>query len=119
MPFAREVSRLESEVKDGERQLDASRGRVREYEDRRDRLQSEVNRLHREHVDRRAEHDAAEARKADTARRLNQLETGLADVRAELDRTEAELACGPCAHGNGDQCAGGARAATRRARTGA
>jgi chromosome segregation protein len=86
-----EVSRLESEVKDGERQLEVSRGRVREYEDRRDRLQAEVNRLHREHVDRRAEHDAAEARKADTARRLHQLETGLADVRAELDRTETEL----------------------------
>src|SRR6202012_3099676 len=54
-----EVSRLESEAKDGERQLEVSRGRVREYEDRRDRLQAEVNRLHREHVDRRAEHDAA------------------------------------------------------------
>jgi chromosome segregation protein len=86
-----ELSRLESEVKDGERQLEVSRGRVREYEDRRDRLQAEVNRLHREHVDRRAEHDAAEARKADTARRLHQLETGLADVRAELQRTDTEL----------------------------
>ncbi len=86
-----DVSRLESEVKEGERQLEASRGRVREYEDRRDRLQGEVNRLHREHVDRRAEHDAAEARKADTARRLHQLETGLTDVRGELDRTECEL----------------------------
>ena len=86
-----EVSRLESEVKDGERQLEASRERVREYEDRRDRFQAEVNRLHREHVDRRAEHDAAEARKADTARRLHQLETGLADLRAELERTETEL----------------------------
>jgi chromosome segregation protein len=86
-----EVSRLESEVKDGERQLEVSRGRVREYEDRRDRLQGEVNRLHREHVDRRAEHDAAEARQADSARRLEQLETGLADVRAELERTQTEL----------------------------
>jgi chromosome segregation protein len=86
-----ELARLDSEVKDGERQLEISRGRVHEYEDRRDRLQGEVNRLHREHVDRRAEHDAAEARKADTARRLHQLETGLADVRAELERTETEL----------------------------
>jgi chromosome segregation protein len=86
-----EVTRLESEVKDGERELEAGRGRVREHEDRRDRLQAEVNRLHREYVDRRAEHDAAEARKADTARRLNQLETGLADVGAELERTETEL----------------------------
>ena len=86
-----EVSRLESEVKDGEHQLEVSRGRVRDHEDRRERFQAEVNRLHREHVDRRAQHDAAEARKADTARRLHQLETGLADVRAELERAETEL----------------------------
>jgi chromosome segregation protein len=86
-----EVSRLDADVKEGERRLESSRGRVRDYEDRRDRLQAEVNRLHREHVDRRAEHDAAEARKADTVRRLQQLETGLADVRSELDRTETEL----------------------------
>jgi chromosome segregation protein len=86
-----EVSRLEAEVKDGERQLEAGRERVREYEDRRDRFQDDVNRLHREYVDRRAEHDSAEARRADTARRLHQLETGLADVRAELERTESEL----------------------------
>jgi chromosome segregation protein len=54
-------------------------------------LQAEVNRLHREHIDRRAEHDSAQARRADAARRLSQLETGLADVRSELDRTETEL----------------------------
>ena len=47
--------------------------------------------MHREHVDRRAEHDSAQARKADAVRRLGQLETGLADVRAELDRTETDL----------------------------
>jgi chromosome segregation protein len=86
-----ELAGLDSEVKDGERELEIGRGRVRDHEDRRDRLQADVNRLHREHVDRRAEHDAAQARKADTARRLHQLETGLADVRAELTRTETEL----------------------------
>jgi len=86
-----EVGRLEAEVKDGERQLDASREQVRDLEDRRERFQTEVNRLHREHVDRRAEHDSAQARRADAARRLSQLETGLADVRSELDRTETEL----------------------------
>jgi chromosome segregation protein len=86
-----EVGRLESEVKHGEHQLEQSRELVRDYEDRRERAQAEVNRLHREHVDRRAEHDSAQARKADAARRLNQLETGLADVRAELDRTETDL----------------------------
>ena len=72
-------------------QLELSHERVREHEDRRDRLQTDVNRLHREHVDRRAELDSAEARKADAARRLGQLETGLADVRGELERTETEL----------------------------
>ena len=86
-----EVSRLESEVKDGERQLEVTRERVRDNEDRRERFQAAMNRLHREHVDRRAEHEAAEARKADSARRLHQLETGLADLRAELERTETEL----------------------------
>jgi chromosome segregation protein len=86
-----EVTRLDTEVKDGERALERSHERVREHEDRRDRLQAEVNRLHREHVDRRAEYDSAQARRADAARRLSQLETGLADLRAELDRTETEL----------------------------
>ena len=51
------------------RKLEHSRERVRDHEDRRDRLQADVNRLHREHVDRRAELDAAQARKADAARR--------------------------------------------------
>ena len=69
----------------------STRERVRDHEDRRDRLQTEVNRLHREHVDRRAELDSAQARSADAARRLAQLETGLADVRAELERTETDL----------------------------
>jgi chromosome segregation protein len=86
-----EVSELESQVKDGERRLDLSRERVRDHEDRRDRSQADVNRLHREHVDRRAEHDAAQARQADTERRLTQLETELAHVRAELERTETDL----------------------------
>jgi len=52
-----EVSRLETEVKNGEQELERRHERMREYEDRRERLQTEVNRLHREHVDRRAEHD--------------------------------------------------------------
>ena len=86
-----EVSRLETEVKNGEQELEQRHERVREYEDRRERLQTEANRLHREHVDRRAEHDSAQARRADAERRLSQLETGLADVTAELDRTETDL----------------------------
>jgi len=64
---------------------------VREREDRRDRLQADVNRLHREHVDRRAELDSARVRSADAARRMTQLETGLADIRTELERAETDL----------------------------
>jgi chromosome segregation protein len=82
---------LAEEVKELERRLELTRERVREHEDRRDRFQMDVNRLHREHVDRRAELDAAEARNVDAARRLTQLETGLADVRAELERTDGDL----------------------------
>jgi len=86
-----QVSSLADEVKELERRQELTRERVREYEDRRDRFQTDVNRLHREHVDRRAELDSAQARTADAARRLAQLETGLADVRAELNRTETDL----------------------------
>ena len=86
-----QVFRLEGEVKKSERGLELTRQRVRDHEDRRDRFQVDVNRLHREHVDRRAALDAAQARTADAARRLNELETALADVRAELGRDETEL----------------------------
>ena len=86
-----QVSRLADEVKDSEYRLELTRELVREHEDRRDRLQTDVNRLHREHVDRRAALDAAQARTADAARRLGALETGLADVRGELERSEADL----------------------------
>jgi chromosome segregation protein len=85
------VSRLEESVRESERGLELTRDRVREHEDRREKCQADVNRLHREHVDRRAAFDAAEARKADAARRLDQLATGIADVRAELERTETDL----------------------------
>jgi chromosome segregation protein len=86
-----QVSGLADEVRDLERRLDLTRERVRDHEDRRDHFQADVNRLHREHVDRRAELDSAHARNTDAARRMAQLETGLADVRAELERTDADL----------------------------
>ena len=86
-----EVGSLADQVKELEGRLELTRERAREHEDRRDRFQTDVNRLHREHVDRRAELDSAQARTADSARRLSQLETGLADVRAELERTESDL----------------------------
>jgi chromosome segregation protein len=86
-----EVAQLAEEVKDSEHKLELTRERVREHEDLRDRLQADVNRLHREHVDRRAAWEAATARTADVARRQSQLETALEDVRLELVRTEADL----------------------------
>jgi chromosome segregation protein len=87
----RHVTQLAESVKESEQRLEITRERVRDYEDRRERFQSDVNRLHREHVDRRAALDAAQARSAEAARRLEQLETGLADVRAELAAAEADL----------------------------
>ncbi len=65
-----EVGRLAAQVADLERNLEITRETVRDHEDRRERSQTDVNRLHREHVDRRAELDAAEARMADAAQRL-------------------------------------------------
>jgi chromosome segregation protein len=85
------VIELADQVKELERQLELTRDGVRDHEDRRDRFQTDVNRLHREHLDRRAAFDAAQARNADAARRLSELETGSADVRAELERTETDL----------------------------
>jgi len=85
------VTQLADDVKESEHRLELTRERVREHEDRRDKIQADVNRLHREHVDRRAALDAAQARTADAARRLGQLETGLEDVRAELARAESDL----------------------------
>jgi chromosome segregation protein len=78
-------------VKNLERELELTRDRARDHEDRRDRFQADVNRLHREHVDRKAELDSAQARTADAARRLAQVETELAEVTEELKRSETEL----------------------------
>jgi chromosome segregation protein len=86
-----QVGALEDAVKELERKLEETRERVRDHEDRRERFQTDVNRLHREHVDRRAELSAAQVRTEDAARRLEQVETELADVRAELSRSETEL----------------------------
>jgi chromosome segregation protein len=86
-----QLSGLQEQVKDLEHRLELTRERVREHEDRRDHFQADVNRLHREHVDRRAELDSAQARSVDAARRMAQLESGLVDVRTELERTETDL----------------------------
>jgi len=86
-----EVGGLADQVKDLERRLELTRQQVRDHEDRRERLQADVNRLHREHVDRRAEFDSAQARSADAARRMAQLETDLGDIRTELERTDVDL----------------------------
>jgi chromosome segregation protein len=86
-----QVDSLQSELKQLEVRLEQTRERVRDHEDRRERCQTEVNRLHREHVDRRAELNSAQVRTDDAARRLEQLESELADVRVELSRSETEL----------------------------
>jgi chromosome segregation protein len=86
-----QLSGLADEVKELEHRLELTRERVRDHEDRRDRFQADVNRLHREHVDRRAEFDSAQARNVDAARRMAQLETGLADVCFKLERAETDL----------------------------
>ena len=96
-----------------------TRERVRDHEDRRDRLQADVNRLHREHVDRRAELDAAQARKADAARRLSQLETGTCGRARRARAHRNGTARGARPHGNRHRCLGGARTAARGARAGA
>jgi chromosome segregation protein len=85
------VNGLAEEVRELERRLELTRERVRDHEDRRDHFQADVNRLHREYVDRRSELDSAHVRNTDAARRMAQLETGLADVRAELERTDKDL----------------------------
>ena len=59
-----QLSGLAQQIKDLEHRLELTRERVRELEDRRDHFQADVNRLHREHVDRRAELDSAQARSA-------------------------------------------------------
>ncbi len=89
--FRASVARLAEELKALEQQLTTTRERVRDHEDQRERFQTEVNRLHRDHVERRAAFDAAQARSQENTRRLTQLETSIADVRSELQRTDADL----------------------------
>jgi chromosome segregation protein len=85
------VASLGQLVQEQERELELARERALTCEDRRDRCQADVNRLHREQVDRKAELESAQARTADAARRLAQVETELAEVTAELARSETEL----------------------------
>ena len=86
-----QASGLAEEVKDLERRLELTREHLRDLEDKREHRQADVNRRHREHVDRRAELDSATARKADAARRMLQLDTELGDVVLEIERTDTEL----------------------------
>jgi chromosome segregation protein len=85
------VDGLESEVKELERRVEQTRDRARDHDDRRERLQADANRLHRDQVDRQAELSSAQARMAEVVRRVGSLETDLADVRTELSRAETEL----------------------------
>jgi chromosome segregation protein len=86
-----QVTSLADQVSELERSVEATRDLARDHEDKRDRTQAEVNRLHRDQVDRKAEHDSAHARTQDAARRLAQLESQLAEVMTDLSRSETEL----------------------------
>ncbi len=86
-----QVASLAQELHDLEKRHAEVRERIREHEDRRERLQGDVNRLHREHLDRRSARDTARARAQDAARRLAMLQTALEDVRTEIDRTEVDV----------------------------
>jgi len=86
-----DVAALAEQLRQHEQRLELTRERVRDHEDHRDRLQTEVNRLHREHVDRKAEHDAAQNRRAEAERRLAQLETEHDDLASDLREREADL----------------------------
>ncbi len=85
------VSRLAADLEQSELRLNGMRDRVRDMEDERERSQSEVNRLHREHLDRRAALETAQARTQDSARRKAQLDTELEDLQGELQRTELDV----------------------------
>ena len=85
------VARMGDELSELERQQSATRDRLREREDQRERLQTDVNRLHRENLDRRAALDTARARAQDHARRLAHLETGLAEAQTALESADLEL----------------------------
>ena len=86
-----QVAALAEALRASEQAHADARERIREHEDRRERLQGEVNRLHREHVDRRSARDTARARAQDAARRLAMLQTALEDVRTEIDRIDVDL----------------------------
>ena len=86
-----QVAALAEALRASEQAHADARERIREHEDRRERLQGEVNRLHREHVDRRSARDTARARAQDAARRLAILQTALEDVRTEIDRIDVDL----------------------------
>jgi chromosome segregation protein len=56
-----QVAALAEDVRQLEQRLEATRERARGHEDRRDRLQADVNHLHREYVDRKAERERMRA----------------------------------------------------------
>ncbi len=86
-----EVGALSEELNGLERRLEITRDAARDHEDSRERVQAEVNRLHREHVERRGELDSAQARTAEAERRIAQLDTELGDVRDALGSSEGDV----------------------------
>ena len=85
------VARLSEELQVLERQTEQARETIHSLEDRREQLQSEVNRLHRQHVDQRAQYEAAQSRARDAAQRVEEMTAQLADIQAEVTQADEQL----------------------------
>ncbi|MFO1465776.1 MAG: chromosome segregation protein SMC [Steroidobacteraceae bacterium] len=86
-----EVTRLGEEIQQLERAVEQDRSTVHELEDRREQLQQQVNRLHREHVDQRARLEAAQNRAREATRRLEELTAQHTDLVEETRTTDEQL----------------------------
>ncbi|MFO7305312.1 MAG: chromosome segregation protein SMC [Gammaproteobacteria bacterium] len=82
------VAAAEERLQALQAELAATRDRLREQEQRRDELQSEVNQLHRTHSELSAQIGALRTKAEQTAERLRRIETEI----AEIDREHEALA---------------------------
>lgn len=85
------VGHLAGQMQALERTVEQCREDVQAHEDRREQLQQQVNRLHREHVDHRARLEGAQARARDAALRLEELTARQKDLHDELHQTDEQL----------------------------
>ncbi len=71
--------------------LQSARARIAELETARDLSQDSVNRLHREHADLRAQHEAMASRTEDTAQRLARLAAEAEELGTEIAAAESDI----------------------------